>query len=82
MKHRQHHAWFSVINRNKIKSGNVFSQPIAFNKNIDKNQDVDGDNLIDTDEEHPRQLRSVLSAGLLSSSSSLTGKNNNYRSLI
>ena len=71
-----------MINRNKIKSGNVFSQPIAFNKNIDKNQDVDGDNLIDTDREHPRQLRSVLSAGLLSSSSSLTGKNNNYRSLI
>ena len=72
--HLQRHAWFSVINRNKIKNGNVFNQPIAYNKNIQKNQDVDGDSVIYSDGEHQRQLRSVISAAALSSSSS-TGKN-------
>jgi hypothetical protein len=72
MKHRKHHAWFSVINRNKIKSGNVFNQAIADNKNIDGRRDVDGDNVIDSDGEHQRQLRSVISAAALSSAQ--TGK--------
>ena len=72
MKHRKHHAWFSVINRNKIKSGNVFNQAIAQKKNIDGRRDVDGDNVIDSDGEHQRQLRSVISAAALSSSQ--TGK--------
>ena len=72
MKHRKHHAWFSVINRNKIKSGNVFNQAISHNKNIDGRRDVDGDNVIDSDGEHQRQLRSVITAAALSSSQ--TGK--------
>ena len=81
MKHRKHHAWFSVINRNKIKSGNVFNQPIeAHNKNIDdedKNHQelvvVGGDNFNDLDKEHQRQLRSVISAAALTSAQ--TGNN-------
>ena len=72
MKHRKHHAWFSVINRNKIKSGNVFNQAIAHNKNKDEKGDVDEDKLIDSEGEHQRQLRSVISAAALSSSQ--TGK--------
>ena len=81
MKHRKHHAWFSMINRNKIKSGNVFNQPIeAHNKNIDdedKNHQelvaVGGDNFNDLDKEHQRQLRSVISAAALTSAQ--TGNN-------
>ena len=81
MKHRKHHAWFSVINRNKIKSGNVFNQPIeAHNKNIDdedkNHQELvvgGGDNFNDLDKEHQRQLRSVISAAALTSAQ--TGKN-------
>ena len=68
-------------NRNKIKSGNVFNQPIeAHNKNIDdedKNHQelvvVGGDNFNDLDKEHQRQLRSVISAAALTSAQ--TGNN-------
>ena len=70
LKHRKHHAWFSVINRNKIKSsgsGNVFNQAIAQHKNKIGNVDLDGENDIDSDSEHQRQLRSVISAAALTS---------------
>ena len=70
MKHRKHHAWFSVINRNKIEnsdSGNVFNQAISQHKNKIKNRDLDGENDIDADGEHQRQLRSVISAAALTS---------------
>ena len=78
MKHRKHHAWFSVINRNKIKNSNVFNQPIARNNNnINNNRDVDGADVIDLDGKHQRQLRSVISAAALSSAkaNNPSGKN-------
>ena len=83
--HLQRHAWFSVINRNKIKNSNVFNQPIARNNNnINNNRDVDGADVIDLDGKHQRQLRSVISAAALSSAqaNNPSGKNINATSLL
>ena len=59
-----------MINRNKIKSsgtGNVFNQAITQHKNKIENRGLDGENDIDSDSEHQRQLRSVISAAALTS---------------
>ena len=68
-------------NRNKIKSGNVFNQPtISNNKNIHNiegpNETSKGDNVISSDDDHQRQLRSVISASALKTAQ--TGKSNKY----
>ena len=81
---KQHHAWYSMINRNKIKSGNVFNQPtISNNKNIHNverpNETSKGENGISSDDDHQRQLRSVISAAALTSAQ--TGKQNKYLTL-
>ena len=70
-----------MINRNKIKSGNVFNQPtISNNKNIHNverpNEPSRGVNVIASDDDHQRQLRSVISAAALTSAQ--TGKQNTY----
>ena len=70
-----------MINRNKIKSGNVFNQPsISKNKNIHNverpNETSKGENVIASDEDHQRQLRSVISAAALTSAQ--TGKRHTY----
>ena len=70
-----------MINRNKIKSGNVFNQPtISNNKNIHNverpNETSKGENGISSDDDHQRQLRSVISAAALTSAQ--TGKRNIY----